>query len=283
MQTSTLQTREPFSSLFPVAPAVFGAIAEDMRLNGFDEAHPIILWKEGGCVLDGHTRLAAALECGIADVPVVERSIATDDEAVAYAIRCQRNRRNITDADIVRWVAEFDKRKMAGRPAKLPPHGGNILPPRHDRTSATQAAETLGLSTRKYERARQVVDQAPEEIRNAVAAGAMTINAAVNALKPGAKSKPQKAPNKPPKRYIGSDASTARVQGLIREIYTLLDKLAEERPETEGRFYLLSHTTAFIQKIEKLRQTFVYRETPEQARRFNPPQTPIITIDEMEQ
>jgi hypothetical protein len=35
---------------------------------------------------------------------------AREDAAVAYAIHCQRDRRNITDADILRWTAELDKR-----------------------------------------------------------------------------------------------------------------------------------------------------------------------------
>jgi len=38
--------------------------------------------------------------------------------ALKYAIKCQRNRRNLTQAEIMKCVQEVDKLKTAGRPAK---------------------------------------------------------------------------------------------------------------------------------------------------------------------
>ena len=55
---------------------------------------------------NGHTRLQAAIAAGIDDVPVVLRAFFDEDTAVEYAIHCQRDRRNLSDADMYRWIAE---------------------------------------------------------------------------------------------------------------------------------------------------------------------------------
>ena len=111
---------------------------------------------------NGHTRLHAAIAAGIDDVPVVLRAFFDEDTAVEYAIHCQRDRRNLSDADILRWIAEVDKRRskqeraaMAGRPKA----GENLASSeakfnRQERKSAQQTADIVGTSRAKVEQAR---------------------------------------------------------------------------------------------------------------------------------
>lgn len=100
-------------------------------------------------------------------------------QLIFCCIKCQRNRRNLTAAEIIACIAEVDKLKSAGRPAdnKLAPCGANYG------KSAAETAETVGVSTRTVERARAVIDNATPEIKQAVESGEMTINAAYNAIK----------------------------------------------------------------------------------------------------
>jgi hypothetical protein len=79
----------------------------------------------------------------------------------AFAIRAQRNRRNLTEADILRCIETLDKRMTAGRPAKeFAPEGANLEPAPPVRSSR-KTAELLGISPRQVERARTIIDHAP--------------------------------------------------------------------------------------------------------------------------
>jgi len=51
---------------------------------GYDPSQPIIVWDEGQAVIDGHTRIKAAQEAGIADIPVHYKSFDTEDEPLDF-------------------------------------------------------------------------------------------------------------------------------------------------------------------------------------------------------
>ena len=70
-----LLTQAPFNSIFPIQTPVLQRIVDRMKKIGFDPAHPILVWKRGSdaVVIDGHTRLQAALSLGIRDIPVIFR------------------------------------------------------------------------------------------------------------------------------------------------------------------------------------------------------------------
>jgi ParB family transcriptional regulator, chromosome partitioning protein len=170
MKPELITTGQPFEGLFPIDAGILNAVAEDMERHGYDEAQPIVLWHERNVVLDGHTRVQAAISAGISDIPVVEKSFTTEDTAVEYAIHCQRDRRNLSDADLARWIDEVDRRKKAGRPKaeeeKLTPDGVN-LEDHHARASSAETAAIVGTSARKVERIRTVNDRATPEVKAA--------------------------------------------------------------------------------------------------------------------
>jgi hypothetical protein len=171
VRTEDIKTAEPFESLFPIDQKTYAAIYDDMKAHGYDSAYPVILWAEGGCVLDGHTRLSAASELKL-DVPVLGKSFATEDEAVAYAIHCQRDRRNLSAGDIIRFMMELDKRRPRGgdRKSQESITSRDVI----DR-SAKDTAEIIGVSASTVERARVVIDHGTPEIKEAVAKGEMSI------------------------------------------------------------------------------------------------------------
>jgi protein gp37 len=173
-----LRTRPPFSDLWPIDPRVQTAITEDMAYNGFDASKPIDVWREPDAVMtviDGHTRLQAAIINGLA-VAYFEHDFADEDEALEYAIKTQRDRRNLTDADLLHLVEMLDSRRQAGRPKLAQPCANN-------NKSSRETADLLGVSSRKVEQTRTVLDNAPEPIKAQVAAGQMTINHAYNEVR----------------------------------------------------------------------------------------------------
>jgi hypothetical protein len=175
MRLSAIETRFPFDSLFPVHPDILTNIKKDMAEQGYDLSQPIVIWDEQGVVVDGHTRLQAARELGLEDIQIYFKSFKDEDEALAYAIRNQRNRRNLTEPEILRCIEVLDGRKKAGRPPeKLAPNGANL----EKGISALETAKLVGISARKVERARVVLDHAEETVKEAVRGGALSINRA---------------------------------------------------------------------------------------------------------
>jgi len=118
-----LEVVDQISGIFDINYKYLEAIKEDIKQNGFDETQPIIVargdWTLGShIVLDGHTRLKAAQECGIAEVPVVFRDVESQDEAADLCIYYQRTRRNLTNKEIMRYIARYINRmRKRGRPS----------------------------------------------------------------------------------------------------------------------------------------------------------------------
>ncbi len=239
MKTTDLITQEPFSAIFPIQEKVLDAIITTMVKSGFDPAYPIIVWKDKNIVIDGHTRLAAAIECAIDDVPVIEHNFPSEDVAVRYAIDCQRNRRNLTDADILRLVSELDKRRKQGARTDLAPHGAK------SGKSADDTAEAIGISTRKVERTRAVLDKASPEIKKQVEAGAVSINKAYEATR----EKPEPA-DEPEPKVTGPSATPPRKKTLTQEIEHYIRESPKYSMELAWRAAKKSEREAFLSWVD---------------------------------
>lgn len=178
--TRDIKTRSPFKDLFPIQENILNEIVEDMKKHGFDNSRPIVLWQgHRSIVLDGHTRLRAAELCNIFEVPTEVKDFSTEKEALEYTIRCQRNRRNLTDQELLQCISELDKRKSKGGDRKSQHIGkGSIATPVAIDRSSDETAKILGVGRGKVEKARAVLDNASAEVKEAVKSGNMTINKA---------------------------------------------------------------------------------------------------------
>ncbi|MBA3010187.1 MAG: chromosome partitioning protein ParB, partial [Desulfobacula sp.] len=105
---SELIVQNPFASIFPIGNETLDAVSKDMETNGFDEVFPIIVWEGKNIVVDGHTRFAAAKALGLQDLPVRFKSFKNEDDAVLYSFHVQRNRRNMSDEDILNCLSLLD-------------------------------------------------------------------------------------------------------------------------------------------------------------------------------
>jgi len=177
MNIENINTAAPFCELFPVSETLKVEIAEDMKKNGFDASKPLVIWQGKNLLIDGHTRLLAAKEVGIQEVTVNERDFVDEDEAVEYAIRCQKNRRNLEDKDIFQCIVVLDKRK--DRTKNFTSENSKATDVALGK-SAEETAKLLGVNRGKIEKARTVWDKASDDVKDAVRMGDMSINAAYN-------------------------------------------------------------------------------------------------------
>ena len=180
-----IKTHPTFESLFPIKPAVLAKIEQDMSDGTYDLSQPIILaiWEglEEQVCIDGHTRLQAALNTGIEEVPVWLHEFDTEEEALEKAIQLQSNRRNMTDAELVTCIETLDKRKPRGgdrRSEEAKSKASSDAIEKSGSKSAADTAKLLGISTSKVERTRSVLSNGDPETIEAVKNNEMSINKA---------------------------------------------------------------------------------------------------------
>jgi ParB family chromosome partitioning protein len=174
MKVSEIVTKEPFSTLFKIDDVVKEKIKFDIKENGFDKAFPLILW--GDILVDGHTRLLVARELGILEVPVEVKEFFDQQEALEYAIHNQRDRRNMSDAELLACIEVLDE-KMSRKEAGA--KGGKKeakAEPTHEKT-----AKTLKVSKTKVSEARAVLSN--EKATAEVKAGKKTISKAAKEVR----------------------------------------------------------------------------------------------------
>ncbi len=121
---------------------------------------------------------------GIEQVPVWIHEFATEQEAVEKAIKLQRNRRNMTDAELLTCIEVLDHKRAKGgdrrsEARKSIPQDCGIEKGKH--SSAGETGELLGISGRKVEQVRTVMDHADEATKEAVKQGDLSINQAYEA------------------------------------------------------------------------------------------------------
>jgi hypothetical protein len=161
--------------MFAIRVETLASIIASMKESGYDKSQPLVLWKGKGMVVDGHTRLQAAREAGITEIPTEEKEFASLEDAKLYAYRRQAERRNLTPAEILAAAMELqpkDARDGAGRASEI-------------------LARNLGVSPSTVKHAQAVAHEASPEIIDEVKRNHMTINRAYQLTK-GKSDKPSK-------------------------------------------------------------------------------------------
>jgi ParB family chromosome partitioning protein len=238
-----LTVREPFSSLFSTKQDVLERIVLSMKDAGFDYGHPIHVWRKENCVVDGHQRRLAAIRAGVS---VYVRFYDFEDEASAlkYAIRNQRDRRNISDAEITRAVKAVDKLRAKGgdrRSAAAKSMGSQEHIDLRDR-SDVDTAKIIGTTPQEVKNARAVLRD--PEAERAVDAGEKTLNRAAEDVR-AKKRKPTAPKPARPKREEDARPVMAKQPPIDpiqawREIGTWLDTSLRGWPQQTRRDFIIA-------------------------------------------
>jgi len=212
---------EPFASLFTIKVKVFEAIKADMKANGFDPSKPVNVWRKPDgtrILIDGYTRVRAAEELGLLRVTAYEKTFASEAESLAYAVHTQKDRRNLSDAELLRLIELMDK-PQDGFHSTIAAFEANGEKPRK---TAEITADAIGISRAKVERARVVLSD-PEEVA-AVQRGEKTIHQAAQNAK--AKRTPSPMHTSPretrsKRRKMTSDEAIAEARDILSRLNAL--------------------------------------------------------------
>jgi ParB-like chromosome segregation protein Spo0J len=164
MRTSEIKTDPVLERIFAIKEETLQAIIKSMNESGYDKAEPGVIWKGKSIMVDGYTRLKAAIAAGIPEIPVEEKEFASLDEAKEYAKKRQINRRNLSQSEIYEAASGLQnkgERDGTGRAAEI-------------------LAKELGISATTIHHAKAVAASAQPKVIDQVKQNKMSINQAYN-------------------------------------------------------------------------------------------------------
>jgi len=214
------------SGKFKQVEYVVEDICQSILKDGFHKEEPVALWAGKNILLDGHQRYAGAKKAGLDEIPYIEKEFADRDEAILYTLERQVTRRNLT-ADEILYAASLIPNKKAkdgeGRSTEI-------------------WAKRLGVSNSTISRAKQILENAPEEDIQAIRDGKETIT---NGYKKIKKPKQKEVQKQEEVHFVKNDSQSlpANVTFLKGAVILLVD--SKQTPSAE---LLINH---FLKKNEK--------------------------------
>ena len=155
------------SGIFKIHDKTLAEIRRRIERFGYDKSQPVVVQKGTNILVDGHTRLAAAREAGLEEVPAFEREFGDREEMLMYTFERQAVRRNLTGPEILtaaRMIKGPKEKDGKGRAAEL-------------------LAERLGVGVATVYQARAILKEGTEEEIEAVRNGEKSIKAAYGTVR----------------------------------------------------------------------------------------------------
>jgi ParB family chromosome partitioning protein len=215
------------SKVFKINDKIFDEISQKMRASGYDKSQPVVIWKGENILLDGHTRLAAAKELELAEIPAVEMEFENREDALLYTFERQAVRRNLSSAEILAAAQMIHGRKEKDGKGR----------------AAEQLAGRLGVSPATIYQARKIMMEAPEEDLKAVQAGEKSIKSVYTKI-----ARPRKEAVRNPDKGI-----PGKPTGLLPENIKFLKSavvLLIDSQQPDAARLLINH---FLKKNERAR------------------------------
>lgn len=175
-----------YANLFPMMPAAdLKSLADDIRSSGLSDS--IITFE--GKILDGRNRHKA---CEIAGI--TPRFTEYDgSDALQFVISHNLHRRHLTESQRAMVAAKWAKLKHGGERGNQHTGGkspiGDLANQQTETKTRDEAAKLLNVGTSSIDRAKKVINKAPELVEK-IESGEMSVNAAYVSTK-----KPTDQPN----------------------------------------------------------------------------------------
>lgn len=156
----------PFSEIFPIIDDDdFDALVDDIKAHGLHEP----VWLYQGKVLDGRNRLMACKAAGVE--PKFREFEGDDAEALAFVVSSNVHRRHLTASQRAMAAAEIAKLEKGANQ-----HAHKCAP------SQGEAAESLKVSRRSVQNAKQVIEHGSKDLKRAVKSGEVAVTRAAEVV-----------------------------------------------------------------------------------------------------
>lgn len=193
---SDLKINPEYASLVsPLSDADYESLKQSISKHGLYS--PIVINAQDE-ILDGHNRYRACQELGIEPTTEVKFFDDAEEEKV-FVIEANLKRRQLSDIeriDLVRKLEPLEAELARKRQLAHLKSGGAPISPsgskEHDGDAGRVRdimAEKAGVSPSTYYKGKMVLEQAPDEVREKVRSGEMTIGEGYEKVRPSKKSR----------------------------------------------------------------------------------------------
>jgi len=189
MDPKDIKTHPSFEGILSIEEDLAENLTADMAVEGYYLSIPIVLatWpgQEEPVLIDGHTRVRAAVKAGVHKIPYVVETFDDLNGTLEYIAKVQTQRRSTDDWIRYQLIGELDCLMDRGGDRRSEqakskgPHGPIETKPA---TSAERTAGLVGCSARTVKRARRIRKDGSTEILEALRNRKMTISQAEKAL-----------------------------------------------------------------------------------------------------
>ena len=169
-KVSEIGIYEKIAGLFKIDPETLQKITQSIKENGYDTSQPIVkarIKNIGEYLVDGHTRLKAAIEAGEKEILVKIKNFDSLDDALSYTLKRQSERRNLSQSEILNAAMLLEKKKTRDGSGR----------------SIEKLSQDLGVSSSTLQHAQKVSRNATEEDIQAIHNGEKTINEVFQEIK----------------------------------------------------------------------------------------------------
>lgn len=280
------------SFLPPLSAEERNELKAQIERDGFTD--PIIVWQHHGYVIDGHNRYRIWQELGSDPdhaPDIMEKKFSDKAAVMEWMFKRQSGRRNWTAAQkaivalkmkpAIEEKAAQNREERGGRPPKenTPKTKGKKLPQNSAAVSEKietrkELAKIAGVSHDTISKVERVLEEAPPEIKQAMAAGEMSANAAYKAVKnrpsAGASFKPEEfdeavAPDaeqsqaKPIPEHLTKVLEGVRAyKSLQHEVSRLYGKVEALAKEPIGSYIQLQEIQRHINQVKADLKAYSY-------------------------
>ncbi len=165
MKVSDLKIDPEYKALYAQEEDKVHNIAKNMKAHGYDKSQPIIIQADG-TVVDGHSRLMAAIEAGLTEVAVIIKEFESRNDVLLYMEHLQLDRRNLTEAE---KLVHFEKFQSLKAQAKA--EGKDVT-----EFSDEAIAKQLDVSPRQVQKMKEIEKKATPEQLESIRKGETTLN-----------------------------------------------------------------------------------------------------------
>ena len=191
-------------------PAELNQLEENLKQDGCLE--PLVVWEHGKklILLDGHHRFGICTKNGI-PFSIVKLDLNNRHEAILWIVDKQVGRRNLVPFSKIELLQPYESVvRQEARDKQKEGHkrrGRTANQKEPDRVHTHEImARKAGVSPRTYQKAADIIELAPEEIKEQLRKSELSIDAAHKLIN---KSKPKKEEKKPP----NVDVTSAGAEG----------------------------------------------------------------------
>lgn len=229
----------PYSEVFPfLEGTALDELAADIKANGLREP----IWLYQGKILDGRNRFIA---CERAEVDPAYRPYEGDDP-LAFVVSVNIHRRHLTESQramAAAEIAQFSK----GRPKLNRPIG----------QTETQAAEKMAVSPRSVRRARKVIDQGSDALKQAVKRGEVAVSRAASVVNLPKSEQLAAATEEPEDGRNPDEDEVAKAEAMEREYTASIEKVMAADDKLAAAHAEIKRQAAEIVSLKLARDGFM--------------------------